>query len=160
MERISARKRYQHSSVSKVLRLLSHYLNMADLLIIPMIFIFLSCRWKSSRWERIWSWKFKTLSWIRNPDLLSWPVKFVSNAYPHYLNGVYEYAAQCRIESKSNFAKLKVSFWNTNMGQNGLSYIGLSLWNNLPGSLKKKNTILNTFKHNLKKKYIDNLAGS
>ena len=32
----------QHSSVSKVLRLLPHYLNVADPLIIPMI-IFLSC---------------------------------------------------------------------------------------------------------------------
>ena len=33
-----------------------------------------------------------------------------------------------------------------------------SLWNNLPGSLKKKPTVLNTFKHNQKKKYLDNLA--
>ena len=45
------------------------------------------------------------------------------------------------------------------MGQNGLSYIGPSLWNNLLGYLKKT-TVLNTFKHNLKKKYLDNLAGS
>ena len=45
------------------------------------------------------------------------------------------------------------------MGQNGLSYIGPSLWNNLLGYLKKT-TVLNTFKHNLKKKYLDNLAES
>ena len=141
-----------------MLRLLLHYLNVADLLIIPMIFIFLSCRWKGSRWERIWLWKFKTLSWIRNPDLLSWPVKFVSNACPHYLNGVYEYAAQCRIESKSNFAKLKVPFWKTNMAE--WSFIHWYLSMEQSTWIFEKNTILNTFKHNLKKKYLDNLAGS
>ena len=77
---------------------------------------------------------------------------FVNNACPHYLNEVYEYASQWRIESRSNFTKLKVPFRKTNMGPNGLSYIGPSLWNNIPGSLKKT-SILNTFKHN-------NLAGS
>ena len=85
--------------------------------------------------------------------------KFVKSVFPHYLNEVYEYAAQCRTESRSNFVKLKVPFRKTNMEQNGLSYTGPSLWNNLPGSLKKP-TDLNTFKHNLKNKYLDNLAGS
>ena len=64
--------------------------------------------------------------------------KFVNNACLHYLNEVYEYAPQCRIESRNNFAKLKVPFQKIKMGQNGLSYIGSTLWNNLPGSLKKK----------------------
>ena len=87
--------------------------------------------------------------------------KFVNNACLHYLNEVYEYAPQCRIESRNNFAKLKVPFQKIKMGQNGLSYIGSTLWNNLPGSLKKNsNTVLNTFKHNLKKKFLGNLAGS
>ena len=85
--------------------------------------------------------------------------KFVSNTCAHYLNEVYECAPQCRIESRSNFAKLKVPFQKTNMGKNDLSYIGPSLWNNLPGSLKKT-TVWNTFKHNLKKKCLGNLAGS
>ena len=47
--------------------------------------------------------------------------KFVNNACPHYLNEVYEYTPQCRIESRSNLANLKVLFRKTNMGQNGLS---------------------------------------
>ena len=84
--------------------------------------------------------------------------KFVNNAYPHYLNEVYEYAAQFRIELRSNFAKLKVSFWKTNMGQKSLSYIGPSLQNNLPRSIRKP--VLSTFKHGLKKQYLGNLAGS
>ena len=73
--------------------------------------------------------------------------KFANNSCPHYLNEVFEYAAQCRIESRSNF-------W-----QKGLSYIGPSLWNNLPGSMKKT-TFLNAFKHNMKNKYLGNLAGT
>ena len=72
--------------------------------------------------------------------------KFVNNACPHYLNEVYEYTPQCRIESRSNFAKLKVSFWKTNIGQNGLSYIGPSLWNNLSGSLNNLAIYLDLWK--------------
>ena len=53
--------------------------------------------------------------------------KFVNNACPHYLNEVYEYTPQCRIESRRNFPKLKAPFRKTNMGQNGLSYTGPSL---------------------------------
>ena len=65
--------------------------------------------------------------------------KFVNSACTHYLNEVDEYAPQCRIESRSNFAKLKVLFRKTNMGQKGLTltYIGPSLWNNVPRSIKK-----------------------
>ena len=84
---------------------------------------------------------------------------FDNNACPHYLNKVSEYVPQCRIESRSNFAKVKVPFQKTNMGQNGLSCIGPFLWNNLPRSLKTT-TVLNIFKHNLKKKYLHNLARS
>ena len=83
--------------------------------------------------------------------------KFLKNSCPHYLNEVYEYAPQCRIESRSNFAKLKVPFQKTNIGQKSLSYIGPFLCNNLPGYMKKT-TVLNTFKHNLKKKYLGKLA--
>ena len=63
--------------------------------------------------------------------------KFVNNACPYYLNDMYEFAPRCRIDSRSKFTKLKVPFWKTNLGQKGLSYLDPSLWNNLPGSLKK-----------------------
>ena len=111
--------------------------------------------------QKISSKEFESINWLpvnkRVHKCITF--KFVNNACPHYLNEVYEYAPQCRIESRSNFAKLNVPFWKTNMGQNGLSYISPSLWNNLPRSLKK-NTISNTFKYSLKKKYLANLAGS
>ena len=49
--------------------------------------------------------------------------KFVNNACPYYLNEVYEFVLKCRIESRSNFAKLRVPFRETNMVQKVLSYI-------------------------------------
>ena len=58
--------------------------------------------------------------------------KFVNNSCLPYLNEVCEYGPQCRMEPRSNFAKRKVHFRESNMGQRGLSYIGPSLWNNLP----------------------------
>ena len=39
------------------------------------------------------------------------------------------------------------------MGQKTISCIGLSIWNNLPDSIKKANS-LNTFKRNVKKDYL------
>ena len=41
--------------------------------------------------------------------------KFGNNSCPRYLNEVYEYAPQCSIESRSNFAKLKVPFRKINI---------------------------------------------
>ena len=71
--------------------------------------------------------------------------KFVNNIYPNYLNEIHEHAPQFRIESRSNFVKLKVLLRKNNIGQKGFPYIGPSLWSNLPGFMKRTN-VLNTFK--------------
>ena len=63
--------------------------------------------------------------------------KIVYNSCPHYLSDIYEYAPEWRIESRKYFAKLKIFIWKTKMRQKGLSYIGPSLWNNLPRSMNK-----------------------
>ena len=120
------------------------------------------CIWFCLKLDKhISSKEFESINWLPVNKRVHQCINAITcnNACPHYLNEVYKYTPQCKIESKSNFAKLKVPFRKTNMGQNDLSYIGPSLWNNLPGSLKKT-TDLNTFKHNLKNKYLDNLAGS
>ena len=39
------------------------------------------------------------------------------------------------------------------MGQKTISYIGPSFWNSLSDSIKKADS-LNTFKHNVKKRYL------
>ena len=49
---------------------------------------------------------------------------------------VFEYASQERISSRNNYAKLKVPFRKTTMGQKSLSYIGPSVWNKLPSLMK------------------------
>ena len=66
---------------------------------------------------------------------------------------VFEYASQRRISSKNNYAKLKVPFRKTTMGQKSLSYIGPSVSNKLPSSTKT-NISLNKFKHDVKKNYL------
>ena len=114
--------------------------------------------------RHILSKEFESVSWL---PVYKWvhqcigvkTFNFVSSACLYYFNEVYEFAPQYRIESRSNFAKLKVPFQKTNMEQKRLPYIGPSLWNNLPKSVKKS-TVLNCFKHNLKKQYLCNLVGS
>ena len=60
------------------------------------------------------------------------------------------FAPYCSIDTQKISAKPKNPFRKTNMGQLIISYIGPSLWNSLPDSIKKANS-LNTFKHNFKK---------
>ena len=69
---------------------------------------------------------------------------------------VFEYASQGRISLRNNYARLKVPFRKSTMGQKSLSYIGPSIWNKLPSSMKKT-LCLNTFKHDVKKHYLQEL---
>ena len=82
--------------------------------------------------------------------------KYVNKACPYYMKEVFEYASQGRISSRNNYAKLKVPFRKATMGQKSLSYIGYSVWNKLPSSLKR-NISLNKFKHDMKKHYLREL---
>ena len=78
---------------------------------------------------------------------------FVNNTCPYDLNEIFEFPPHCRTGTRNNFAKLKNPFCKTNTGQKTISYIGPSIWNNLPDSIKKANS-LNTFKHNIRKHYL------
>ena len=62
---------------------------------------------------------------------------------------VFEYVSQDRISSRNNYVK-KVPFCKTTMGQKSLSYIGSSVWNKLPSSMKRNNS-LNMLKQDVKK---------
>ena len=73
------------------------------------------------------------------------------NNCPFYLNEILEFAPHCRIDTRNNFAKLKHPFCKINTRQKTLSYIGPSLWNNLPKTIKNGNN-WNSFKHNVYKK--------
>ena len=72
--------------------------------------------------------------------------KFGNDNCPYYLKEIVEFAPDCR---RNKFAKLKIPFRKTNMGQKPISFFGPSLWNNLPKLIKKTDN-LNTFKYNVK----------
>ena len=104
---------------------------------------------------------FKTINWLsvdqRVQQRLNVTVfKYVNKACPYYMKEVFEYASQGRISSRNNYAKLKVPFRKTTMGQKSLSYIGPSIWNNLPRSMERSIS-LNKFKHDKKKHYLREL---
>ena len=69
------------------------------------------------------------------------------------MNEIFDFAPHCSVSTRNNFPKLKNPFRKRNIGQKAISYIGPSIWNNLPDSIKRANR-LNTFKHNAKKPYL------
>ena len=78
---------------------------------------------------------------------------FVNNTCPYYLNEIFEFSPHCRIGTRNNFSKIKNPFCKTIMAQKIISYIGPSIGNSLPDSIKRANS-LNTLKHNVKKHYL------
>ena len=94
---------------------------------------------------------FKTINWLpvdqRVQESLNITVfNYVNKACSYYMKEVFE----------SNYIKLKVPFCKTTMGQKSLSYIGPSVWNKLPSSMKRNS--LNKFKHDVKKHYLRELG--
>ena len=71
---------------------------------------------------------------------------------PNYLNEVFQWAAASNRTLRNDYLKLKHRFCKTT-GQNSLSFLGPSKWNQLPEFTKKCNNI-NTFNYNLKKSLI------
>ena len=67
--------------------------------------------------------------------------KFVNNTCPYYLKEIFEFAPQCRIDTRNKFAKYKIPFRKTNMGQKAISVVNPSLWNILPELIKKTRII-------------------
>ena len=103
--------------------------------------------------------EFRSINWLPTKERFHQCVnaitfKFVNENCPFYLNEIFEFAPQCRIDTRNSFSKLNHPFRKTNTGQKTLSYIGSSLWNNLPETIKKTNN-LNTFKHNVKSLYLN-----
>ena len=98
---------------------------------------------------------FRSINWLptsKRTDqcIKTIPFKFVNNTCPHHLKEIFEFDPDCTIYSRNKFAKLKIPFCKTNMGQKAISFVDPSLWNRLPEIIKKTGN-LNTFKHNDKK---------
>ena len=75
--------------------------------------------------------------------------KFFTKNYPNYFDDIYFPLETNGVHTCSSYQKLNVPYRKTNFGQKALSYVGLSIWNNLNKKLKTS-TSLNTFKHNIK----------
>ena len=106
--------------------------------------------------------EFKDLNWFPvinwfEQCVLSIVFKFINGNCPYYLNKVFDYAPEGNISLTNNFLKLKRPFRNKNTGQKALSFIGPSFWNQIPETLKKTDN-LNTFKHNLKKHFFNQMT--
>ena len=103
--------------------------------------------------------EFKDLNWLPvfnrfEQCVVSIVFKFINDNCPHYLNEVFEFMSEGNISLRNNFLKL---FRNTNTGQKAISFIGPSFWNQIPETLKKTDN-LNTFKHNLKKHFFNQMT--
>ena len=82
--------------------------------------------------------------------------KYFNERCPNYLNEVFDVTLENNFQLKGTSEKLKFTFRKTNVGQLALSYIGPTFLNKTPDTLRcTKN--LNTFKHNLKKYFLNEL---
>ena len=102
--------------------------------------------------------EFKLINWLPTSKRVDQCINtitynFANNTFPYYLNEIFGFASNCSIGTRNNFSKVKNHFRETNMGQKAISYIGTSIWNRLPDSIKRANS-LNTFKHDVKKHYL------
>ena len=100
---------------------------------------------------------FLPLSDRINQCIISTTFKFVNDISSNYLNEVFQWAAESNITLRNDYLKLKHPFRKTTAGQNSLSFLGPSKWNQLPESTKSVITLI-LFKHNLKKLYLAQLA--
>ena len=71
------------------------------------------------------------------------------------MSEMFSPVGQGRITRRSK-NKLNLSFRKTNTGQNGLSYTGPKIWNNLKSVLKSSNNV-NSFKQKIKDKSSNDL---
>ena len=102
--------------------------------------------------------EFKALNWLpvkeRSKSCLSTLVyKFFNNKSPVYMSDIF-IPLDLKRSTRSSFQKLYQPNRKTSQGQNCLSYLGPSVWNSIPDSVKKSSSTI-SFKHNLKKHYFD-----
>ena len=81
--------------------------------------------------------------------------KYFNKQCPNYLNEVFHVAIENNFQLRGSFQKLKCPFRKTNTGLRPLSYIGATFGIKL--RTLKCTKILNTFKHNLKKYFLNEL---
>ena len=106
--------------------------------------------------------EFKDLNWLPvinrfEQCVISIVFKFINGNCPYYLNEVFEFAPEGNISLRNNFLKLKRPFWNKNTGHKALFFSVPSFWNQIPYTLKTAHN-LNTFKHNYKRHFFNQMT--
>ena len=86
--------------------------------------------------------EFETLTWLHvnnrfKKSINSIVFKYFTKQCPSYLNEVFELACPNNLKTRNSYLKLICPFRKTNMGQNALSFTGLSIWNKNAEVLKK-----------------------
>ena len=82
--------------------------------------------------------------------------KYFNEHCPNYLNEIFDVNIKNNFQLRGSFRKLKCPFRKTNTSQLALSYIGPTFWNKTPYTLKRTKN-LNTFKHSLKRYFLNKL---
>ena len=105
--------------------------------------------------------KLRQINWLNTNDrveqIISVSVfKFFNKQCPKYMSDIFLPANNSRVSTRSSYLKLTQPFRKTSQGQNSLSFIGPSVWNKLSESNKSCNTV-NTFKHNVKKHFFNEI---
>ena len=112
--------------------------------------------------ENISNEHFNKLNWLPinqrfQQCVTSAVFKFIQNKCPAYMNKVFRRAENMRINTINSLFKLNHAFWKTSTGQKGFSYIGPAIWNRIPEIIKKTRN-LNTFKHKMKRYYLNGFS--
>ena len=94
--------------------------------------------------------EFRNINWLPTKERFEQCVcanifKFYNKNSPAYISEMYHPIEQGPNTRSSKF-KLQQPYRSSNLGQNGLSYLGPKLWNRLPSHIKSAGS-LNIFKH-------------
>ena len=81
--------------------------------------------------------------------------KFFNQMSPQYIAEIFHPSSSVHNTRRAT-QKLDLPFRKSCIGQKTLSYIGPKTWNNLPAQIKLSKSV-NTFKHNIKKSFFDDL---
>ena len=105
--------------------------------------------------------KFVAINWLpvchrANQCVVTNAFKFFNNLSPLYMEHVFSPGDQGRV-TRHSFQKLNLPLRKTVQGQRTLSFVGPSLWNQLPNDVKACKTT-NGFKHALKRHVFTALA--
>ena len=105
--------------------------------------------------------EFEKMNWLNINDRFEQCVsvsvfKYFNNESPVYISEIFCPARSRGMSTRNSFQKLTQSLRKASQGQKCLSYIGPSVWNKLPENIKKSSNLV-TFKHEVKKYYLNEL---